>query len=109
MKQSIFLLEEQKDMVTIAMNYNRLTLQGMNQKLFDIAFNKVNQNNNPVELDGMEMILVSQSLHKYGKFLSNSNQIKESKKYRIYGDIFEEIRKNFQKLNGPKLKKSKTA
>jgi len=109
MKQSIFLLEEQKDMVIIAMNYNRLTLQGMNKKLFEIAFNKVNQNHNPVELDGMEMILVSQSLHKYGKFLSDSKQIKESKQYRIYGDIFEEIRKNFQKLNGPKYKKSKTA
>lgn len=109
MKQSIFLLGEQKDMVIKAMNYNRLTLQGMNKKLFDIAFNKLNQNHNAVELDGMEMILVSQSLHKYGKFLSYSKQLKESKKYRIYGDSFEEIRKNFQKLNGPKFKKSKTA
>ncbi|WP_437831716.1 hypothetical protein ACQRXC_08655 [Niallia taxi] len=109
MKQSIFLLEEQKGMVIIAMNYNRLTLQGMNKKLFDIAFNKVNQDHTPVELDGMEMILVSQSLHKYGKFLSISKQLKESKKYRIYGDTFEEIRKNFQRMNGPKLKKSKTA
>ncbi|MFP7469978.1 hypothetical protein SFC55_03135 [Niallia taxi] len=109
MKQSIFLLEEQKDMVIIAMNYNRSTLQGMNKKLFDIAFNKVNQNLNPVELDGIEMILVSQALHKYGKFLSHSKQIKESVQYRIYGDIFEEIRKNFQRLNGPKFKESKTA
>jgi len=109
MKQSIFLFHQQKEMIIIAMQYNRLTIQGMNKKLFDISFNKVNQNNNPVELDGMEMILVSQSLHKYGKFLSNSNQMKKSKQYRIYGDIFEEIRKNFQKQNGPKLKKSKTA
>ena len=109
MKQSIFLLEEQKDMVIVAMIYNRSTLQGMNKKLFDIAFNKVNKNYKPVELDGMEMILVSQSLHKYGKFLSNSNQIIESKQYRIYGEIFEKIRKDFQKHNGPKLKKSITA
>ncbi|MED3965022.1 hypothetical protein [Niallia taxi] len=109
MKQSIFLFEDQKEMVIIAMNYNRSTLIGVNKKLFDIAFNKMLQKNNPVELDGMEMILVSQSLHKYGKFLSNSKQIKESKKYRIYGDIFEEIRKNFQQLNGPKFKKSRTA
>lgn len=109
MKQSIFLSDKQKVMVIKAMNYNRLTLQGMNKKLFDIAFNKVNQNHNEVELDGMEMILVSQSLHKYGKFLSCSKQLKESKKYRIYGDSFEGIRKNFQKVNGPKLKKSKTA
>ncbi|MCT2347142.1 hypothetical protein M4D71_23610 [Niallia taxi] len=109
MKQSIFLLKEQKAMVIIAMNYNRSTLRGINKRLFDIAFNKVNQIHNPVELDGMEMILVSQSLHKYGKFLSNSKQIKESKQYRIYGDVFEEIRKNFQSLNGPKIKKTKTA
>jgi len=109
MKQSIFLFQNQKEMVIKSMEYYRSTLQGMSKKLFDIAFNKVNQNINPVELDGMEMILVSQSLHKYGKFLSNSKQIKESKQYRIYGDIFEDIRKNFQKRNGPKLKKSKTA
>ncbi|MFP9128520.1 hypothetical protein [Niallia sp. BSM11] len=81
----------------------------MNKKLFDIAFNKVNQENNLVELDGMEMILVSQSLHKYGKFLSNSNQIIESKQFRIYGEIFEKIRTDFQKQNGPKLKKLTTA
>ena len=43
MKQSIYLLEEQKVMVIIAMRYKRLTLQGMNKKLFDIASNKVNQ------------------------------------------------------------------
>lgn len=109
MKQSIFIFQEQKIMLIRAMHYNRSTLQGMNKKLFDIAFNKVNQENNPVELDGMEMILVSQSLHKYGKFLSNSNQIIESKQYRIYGEIFEKIRKDFQKQNGPKFKKSITA
>lgn len=109
MKQSIFLFQEEKVMLIRAMNYNRSTLQGMNKKLFDIAFNKVNEENNPVELDGMEMILVSQSLHKYGKLLSNSNQIIESKQYRIYGEIFEKIRKDFQKENGPKLKKSITA
>ncbi len=109
MKQSIFLFQKQKLMLIRAMNYNRSTLQGMNKKLFDIAFNKVNQEYNPVELDGMEMILVSQSLHKYGKFLSNSNQILESKQYRIYGEIFEKIRKDFQKQNGPKLNKSITA
>ncbi|WP_437831472.1 hypothetical protein ACQRXC_07955 [Niallia taxi] len=109
MKQSIFLIQEQKVMLIRAMNYNRLTLQGMNKKLFDIAFKKVNQENNPVELDGMEMILVSQSLHKYGKFLSNSNQIIESRQYRIYGEIFEKIRHDFQRRNGPKLKNSITA
>lgn len=107
MKQSIYLLEEQKHMVIIAMNYYRTTLQGMNKKLFDIAFNKVNKNDTPLELDGMEMILISQSLHKYGKFLSNSKQLVESRKYRIYGDIFEEIRGDFQKMNGLNLKNLK--
>ncbi|MGG4470054.1 hypothetical protein ABER68_18600 [Paenibacillus alvei] len=109
MKQPIFIFPEQREMLIRAMSYNRSTLQGMNKKLFDIAFNKVNQKNNSVELDGMEMILVSQSLHKYGKFLSNSNQIIESKQYRIFGEIFEKIRKDFQKRNGSKVKKSITA
>ncbi|PKG23928.1 hypothetical protein [Niallia nealsonii] len=109
MKQAIYLLNTQKQMVITAMEFHRSTLQGMNKKLFDIAFNKVNRMDEVLELDGMEMIYLTQSMNRYAKYLSKLGEIYESKLYRAAAEGIEIIRIKFQMENGPKVKKEKAA
>ena len=109
MKQPIVLSSGQQEMIKTAMQFKRSTLQGMNKKLFDIAFNKVNQMDHVVELDGMEMIYLAQSMNKYAKYLSKRGEIEKSKLYRAAAEGIEIIRIKFQMENGPKVKKEKAA
>jgi hypothetical protein len=110
MKQAIFLFPAQRELIKTAMRFNRQSLQGMSQKLFDIAYNKVKSMDGfVVKLDGMEMIYVTQSLHKYGKYLSRLHKFEESEIYRSHAVQMDLIRETFQRENGPKKEKAASA
>ncbi|MGQ4668607.1 hypothetical protein ACUIJN_22775 [Metabacillus halosaccharovorans] len=103
MKQTINFSTEQKIMVLIAMDNYRSTLNGLGQRMFDIAYNKIKDMKSHVDLDGMEMIYVTQALRYHGKALA----FKEKKRtvlvnrFRIFADQIEDIRKAFQTKNNP--------
>lgn len=109
MKQRLYLLSVQREMLKNAMRSHRKSLAGMGQKLFDIVFTKVKGMNRTVELDGMEMIYISQSLNSYAKKLSNAGKIADSQHYRILAMEIEQIRIWFQQTNGPKVQIKKQA
>ncbi|WP_299090435.1 hypothetical protein [uncultured Metabacillus sp.] len=109
MKQTIKLTNLQKDMSVIAMRNYRKTLNGLGQKLFDIAFKKVQQMNEEVKLDGMEMIYITQSLRFQGKEYAQSGNQEMAVLYREFGNRIELIRFEFQRRNNPLLKNKKAA
>lgn len=109
MKQRLYLLSVQREMLKNAMRSHRKSLAGMGQKLFDIVFTKVKGMNRTVELDGMEMIYISQSLNSYAKKLSNAGKIADSQHYRMLAMEIEQIRIWFQQTNGPKVHIKKQA
>ncbi|CEG25971.1 hypothetical protein [Bacillus sp. B-jedd] len=109
MKQGIYLQPVQREMIKTAMRAYRKGLNGLGQRLFDIAYNKVKDMGRRIELDGMEMIFISQSLNQHGKGLSASGKIVESRHYRHLAMGIEDIRIHFQQTNGPKVKKEKAA
>lgn len=107
MKQTIYLNIEQHDIVQKAMGLFRNGLGRMDQKLFDIAFNKVLEMRDSVDLDGMEMIFITQALNKHAKQLVASGQYIESEPFRNLGREIEQIRFEFQYNNAPQLIKAK--
>lgn len=109
MKQILKFNSNNHSMILTAMTAFRQDLEGMGQRLFDIAFKKVRNAAPSVELDGMEMIYVTQSLNKYGKQLRKMGRMDESEQYRLLGSEVERIRFNFQYTNGPKIDKKKAA
>ncbi|WLR54313.1 hypothetical protein LC048_17965 [Mesobacillus subterraneus] len=109
MKQRLYLLTVQREMLKNAMRNHRKTLTGMGQQLFDIALIKVGGMNRVVELDGMEMIYISQSLNSYAKKLSNAGKIVDSQHYRMLAMEIEQIRIWFQQTNGTKVHIKKQA
>lgn len=109
MKQAIYLLPVQREMIKNAMKNYRKGLTGIGQKMFDISYNKIMQMNRTVELDGMEMIYISQALNKHGKQLSAVGKFYESEHYRIIAMEVERIRITFQYQYGPKVQKEKAA
>lgn len=109
MKQILNFNSSNHSMILTAMAAFRQDLEGMGKRLFDIAFNKVKGAKPSVELDGMEMIYVTQSLNKYGKQLRKVGRMDESEQYRLLGSEVERIRFNFQYTNGPKIGKKKAA
>lgn len=106
MKQSIHMKSEARDMIIIAMEFHRKELDGLGQKLFDIAYNKMNRPETIFKLDGMEMIYVAQSLNKYRKHLSSLHKHHEAERYKYLAAQMEKIRICFQMANGPKIEKS---
>ncbi|UII56684.1 hypothetical protein LS684_04255 [Cytobacillus spongiae] len=109
MKQSIYLIPAQRELIKTAMRSYRLGLEGIGQRLFDIAYKKVLSMNNQIELDGMEMIYIAQALNKCGKVLSSSGKYREAQIYRQLAQEVECIRIQFQRTNGPKITKEKAA
>ncbi|TYS50113.1 hypothetical protein [Bacillus infantis] len=109
MKQILKLNSSDHSMIITAMTAFRQELEGMGQLLFDIAFNKLREAQPSVELDGMEMIYVTQSLNKYGKQLREMDRLDQSERYRLLGAEIERVRFNFQYTNGPKIGKKKAA
>lgn len=109
MRQRLYLLPVQREMLKNAMRNQRKGLSGMGLRLFDIVFNKVEGMKRTVELDGMEMIYLSQSLNAYGKKLSNTGKFTESQHYRMLAMEMEGIRIYFQQTNGPKVQIKKQA
>ena len=107
MKQTIYLNSEQHSIIQKAMSSFRNGLGRMDQKLFDIAFNKVLGMNESVDLDGMEMIFITQSLNKYAKKLVANGQYIDSEPFRNLGREIEQIRFEFQYKNAPQLIKAK--
>ncbi|MBM7606019.1 hypothetical protein JOC75_004047 [Metabacillus crassostreae] len=109
MKETIKLSIFQKDMVIVAMRNFRNTKDRMGQKLFDVAFEKVRKMNKQVELDGMEMIYITQSLRFQSKEFAQEGKKEVSHLYRNFGDQLEEVRKAFQMRNLPEILKNKKA
>ncbi|WP_368657662.1 hypothetical protein AB3Z07_21360 [Metabacillus halosaccharovorans] len=109
MKEIIKPSKFQKDMITISMRNFRTTQQGIGQKLFDISYQKVQNMNEQIELDGMEMIYIAQSLRFQSKQFAQSGRNELAKLYRGYGDQIEEVRKAFQMRNMPEIAKNKKA
>lgn len=105
MKQAIYLQKVQKEMIKTSMRFYRERLSGLGKDMFDISFSKINEmDGTRVELDGMEMIYIAQSLNSYAKYLSAYKKYIESYHFRIFASEFEEIRIHFQRMNGPKIK-----
>ncbi|MCV9886270.1 hypothetical protein [Metabacillus halosaccharovorans] len=109
MKETIKPSKFQKEMITISMINFRNTQKGMGRKLFDISYQKVQKMNEQVELDGMEMIYISQSLRFQSKQFAQSGRNELAKLYRGYGDQIEKVRKAFQMRNMPEIAKNKKA
>lgn len=109
MKQQLKISRENKQMILKAMSQYRNGLKGMGQRLFDISFNKIRGMKSCIDLDGMEMIYVTQSLNFYGKQLSASQFFEMATKYRMLASDIERIRIKFQLENGPTVKKNKAA
>ncbi|WP_226619842.1 hypothetical protein [Cytobacillus firmus] len=109
MKQQLQITPENKQMILNAMSEYRNGLKGTGQRLFDISFNKIRGMQSCVDLDGMEMIYVTQSLNFYGKQLSASKIFEMATKYRMLASDIERIRIKFQLENGPTVKKNKAA
>jgi hypothetical protein len=109
LKQQLNLTRENKQMILNAMAEYRNGLNGMGQRIFDISFNKIRGMKSCIDLDGMEMIYVTQSLNSYGKRLSASQIFEMATKYRMLASDIERIRIKFQLENGPTVKKSKAA
>jgi hypothetical protein len=109
MKQRLYLLTVQREMLKNAMRNQRKSLDGMGERLFDIVYSKIEVMNRSVELDGMEMIYISQSLNSYAKKLSNAGKITDSQHYRMLAMEIEQIRIWFQQTNGPKIHIKKQA
>lgn len=109
MKQALFLVPVQREMIKTAMRSHRLSLVGSGQMLFDISYNKIKNMNVKVELDGMELIYIAQSLNSYAKKLITAKKFVEANKYRGMGLEIEQIRIQFQLQYGPKVKKEKAA
>lgn len=107
MKQQLHISHADKQMILIAMSEFRNGLKGMGKRLFDISFNKVTNMQNSVDLDGMEMIYITQSLNVYGKKLSTDHFFEMATRYRILASEIELIRIKFQLENGPSVKKIK--
>lgn len=108
MKQTISLNQTHKNMIESAMKYYQGSLQGMGQRLFDIAFNKVRGIvTDSVDLDGMEMIYVTQALNSYGKKLSSLREFEGAARYRMLASHIEKIRITFQRQHSPILKNKK--
>lgn len=95
-KETIKFTNFQKDMVIISMRNFRNTKDRMGQKLFDIAFEKVQKMDNQVDLDGMEMIYITQSLRFQSKKFAQDGKKEISNLYRRFGDEMEQTRKDFQ-------------
>lgn len=109
MKQAIYLAPVHKEMMKTAMRYHRQLLKDSRRQLFDIGYQKVNNSDVKVELDGMEMICICQSLFIYAKSLTKHKKYAESKNYRGIAQQLEVIRIQFQQENGPKIRKEKAA
>ncbi|MGN7938531.1 hypothetical protein [Metabacillus sp. 22489] len=109
MKQSIKLTNFQKDLALVAMRNYRKTFSGDGQKLFDISYKKVQQMEKEIELDGMEMIYLTQALRFQGKEYFHTNNKELSMLYRDFGNQIENIRFVFQHKNNPLLKSKKAA
>jgi hypothetical protein len=110
MKQTISLDRTHKIMVAKAMKFYQGSLQGMGKRLFDIAFNKVlEMGEDSVDLDGMEMIYVTQALNSYGKKLSSLKEYEGAACYRSLASHIEKTRISFQREHSPILKKKKAA
>ncbi|EWG08865.1 hypothetical protein [Cytobacillus firmus] len=109
MKQLLHIPGTQKDMILTSMEVHRQGLNGMGKRLFDIAYSKILKMDHSVELDGMEMMYVSQALNSFGKRLAGIRLFDEAGNYRSMAMEMERIRINFQRTNGPSVKKEKTA
>ena len=109
MKQTIKLTKFQKDMIVNAMENFKLTLSDERKRLLDIPFTKVKNAENQVDLDGMEMILVTQSLRICSKHLAKRGSKELSYWYRKLADEVEEIRVRYQNNNSPLLMTKKKA
>ncbi|UOE54942.1 hypothetical protein [Cytobacillus oceanisediminis] len=109
MKQILHIPDTQKEMILTSMEVHRQGLKGTGKRVFDIAYNKILKMDHSLELDGMEMMYVSQALNSYGKKLVGSRLYDEAGTYRSMAMEMERIRINFQRTNGPKIKKEKTA
>lgn len=109
MKETIKPSKFQKDMITISMRNFRNTQKGIGRKLFDISYLKIKNMNDQVELDGMEMIYIAQSLRFQSKQFAQSGRNELARLYRSYGDQIEEIRKAFQMRNIPEIVKNEKA
>ncbi|WP_141433004.1 hypothetical protein [Bacillus sp. 03113] len=108
MKQAIYLTPVHREMIKTAMRFYRKGLSGSGKQLFDIAFGKVNKMDKRIELDGMEMVYITQSLSKYGKYFCEIGKYCEGEIYRMQGMEMERIRIYFQYQNGPRVDKTKT-
>jgi hypothetical protein len=102
MKQIIKLTECNEKMLTKAMLYYRTRLSGLNRRLFNIPYDKLNKQH-VLEFDGMEMIYASLALHAYGSMLLENGFAAESIKYYKYAIKIESMRLNFQQKHGPKV------
>lgn len=103
MKQLLHIPGAQKEMILTSMEVHRQRLKGMGKRLFDIAYSKILKMNHSVELDGMEMMYVSQALNSFGKRLAGIRLFDEAGNYRSMAMEMERIRINFQRTNGPKI------
>lgn len=106
MKQAIHIKSEARDLILVAMEFHRKQLDGLGQRLFDIAFNKMHRSDTVFKLDGMEMIYISQSLNKYHKHLCAIHKYHDAERYRFLAAQIEKIRITFQMTYGPKIEKS---
>lgn len=107
MRQTIFTTPEQKKMIVYAMENHRKTIKGkMNKKMFDIALDKMKEMRGSVELDGMELIYVSQSLRTQAKSLIATGKAHSALVFRKLGDTVELIRTDFFKDVVLSIKKS---
>lgn len=109
MKAKIQLNRAQREMVINAMKTFRLTLEGISQKQFDIAYNKVLAMTNVVYLDGMEMIYTVRALRRRGKLFWAIRKYEEYKHYNELASLLEQTRIEFQLSNKPKIKNAACA
>lgn len=101
-QQFVFSLTKRK-MLIESMKFYRKDLMGMNKKLFDIPFRKIQSPLYIIELDGMEMILAERALITYAQMLSAAGFVSETEKYMQFASCMNSARRSFQARYGPKV------
>jgi hypothetical protein len=105
MKAKINVLPATLDLITLAMRTYRRKLEGYNQRLFDIAYNKVSKSTGELELDGMELEYICRSLRACGWVYKRLNRLDKAEVYFTLAAWVTEQKREFQQTYGPKVDK----
>ena len=92
-----------------AIHAYKMELNGFEKRLFEVMSKKVFNKGKDVELDGMEMKLITTALMKRGDFLEMKGRPFDADHFYKLAAEVTLIRINFQQTNGPKIEKAASA